>query len=116
MEATPQLKWLVAGFPPRRPGSGIYGGQSGVGAGFLRVLRSPLPKSFIPPASTSSQSPGADTRRSRDEPITRPRSSADCPRSSNRNETESFKEAAKAQNWAVEPQEKKNNMELENTA
>jgi hypothetical protein len=41
-----------------------------------------------------------------DELITRPRSPADCPRSSNRNETESFMEAAKAQNWAVEPQEK----------
>jgi hypothetical protein len=32
---------------------------------------------------------------------------ADWPRSSNRNETESFVEAAKAQNWAVEPQERK---------
>jgi hypothetical protein len=42
-----------------------------------------------------------------DEPITRPRSPADCPRSSNRNETESFMEAAKAQNWAIEPQKKK---------
>jgi hypothetical protein len=30
-----------------------------------------------------------------------------CPISSNRNETESFMEAAKAQNWAVEPQGKK---------
>jgi hypothetical protein len=39
--------------------------------------------------------------------ITRPRSPADCPRSSNRNEIESFLEAAKAQNWAVEPQEKR---------
>jgi hypothetical protein len=39
--------------------SGICGGQSGVGAGFLRVLRFPLP--FIPPISPSSQSPGADT-------------------------------------------------------
>jgi hypothetical protein len=39
--------------------SGICGGQSGVGAGFLRVLRFPLP--FIPPISPSSQSPGAST-------------------------------------------------------
>jgi hypothetical protein len=39
--------------------SGICGGQSGVGAGFLRVLRFPLP--FIPPNSPSSQSPGAGT-------------------------------------------------------
>jgi hypothetical protein len=39
--------------------SGIYGGQSGAGAGFLRVLRFPLP--FIPPNSPSSQSPGAGT-------------------------------------------------------
>jgi hypothetical protein len=39
--------------------------------------------------------------------VTLSRSPADCPRSSNRNETESFIEAAKAQNWVVEPQEKK---------
>jgi hypothetical protein len=39
--------------------SGICGGQSGVGGGFLRVLRFPLP--FIPPNSPSSQSPGAGT-------------------------------------------------------
>jgi hypothetical protein len=39
--------------------SGICGGQSGVKAGFLRVLRFPLP--FIPPISPSSQSPGAGT-------------------------------------------------------
>jgi hypothetical protein len=39
--------------------SGICGGQSGVGAGFLRVLRFPLP--FIPQNSPSSQSPGAGT-------------------------------------------------------
>jgi hypothetical protein len=39
--------------------SGIRGGQSGAGAGFLRVLRFPLP--FIPPNSPSSQSPGAGT-------------------------------------------------------
>jgi hypothetical protein len=38
---------------------GIFGGQSGAGAGFLRVLRFPLP--FIPPNSPSSQSPGAGT-------------------------------------------------------
>jgi hypothetical protein len=39
--------------------SGICGGQSGAGAGFLRELRFPLP--FIPPISPSSQSPGAGT-------------------------------------------------------
>jgi hypothetical protein len=39
--------------------SGICGGQSGAGAGFLRVLRFPLP--FIQPNSPSSQSPGAGT-------------------------------------------------------
>jgi hypothetical protein len=38
--------------------SGICGGQSGPGMGFLRVLRFPLPI-FIPPNSPSSQSPGA---------------------------------------------------------
>jgi hypothetical protein len=41
--------------------SGICGGQSGFGAGFLRVHRFPLPI-FIPPNSpSSSQSPGAGT-------------------------------------------------------
>jgi hypothetical protein len=46
---------LDAGFPPRRPGFaswqhvGVCGGQSGTGAGFLRVLRFPLP--IIPPIS-----------------------------------------------------------------
>jgi hypothetical protein len=40
--------------------SGICGGQSGAGAGFLRVIRFPLPI-FIPPNSPSSQSPGAGT-------------------------------------------------------
>jgi hypothetical protein len=39
--------------------SGICGGKSGVGAGFLQVFRFPLP--FIPPNSPSSQSPGAGT-------------------------------------------------------
>jgi hypothetical protein len=33
--------------------SGICGGQSGAGAGFLRVFRVPLP-TFIPPISPSS--------------------------------------------------------------
>jgi hypothetical protein len=47
--------------------------------------------------------PQADTQRPCDELITRPRSPTDSPRSSNRNETESFMRAAKAQNWAVEP-------------
>jgi hypothetical protein len=41
--------------------SGIYDGQSGSGAGFLRILRFPLPI-FIPPNSpSSSQLPGAGT-------------------------------------------------------
>jgi hypothetical protein len=40
--------------------SGICGGQSGVVAGFLRVLRFPLPI-FIPPNSPLSLSPGAGT-------------------------------------------------------
>jgi hypothetical protein len=40
--------------------SGICGGQSGAGVGFLRVLEFPLPV-FIPPNSPSSQSPGAGT-------------------------------------------------------
>jgi hypothetical protein len=37
------------------------GGQNGAGAGFLRVLRFPLPKPFIPSTSPSSQSPRAGT-------------------------------------------------------
>jgi hypothetical protein len=36
--------------------SGICGGQSGAGAGFLRVLRFPLPF-FIPPIAPQSPSP-----------------------------------------------------------
>jgi hypothetical protein len=49
--------------PGSRPGlaSGICGGQSGVGTGFLLVLRFPLPKPFIPPTSPSSKSPGVGT-------------------------------------------------------
>jgi hypothetical protein len=70
---------------------------------FSEYFDSPAQKSFIPPTSPSSQSTGADTQRPCEELITRPRSSADCPKSSNRNETESFMEAAKAQNWTVEP-------------
>jgi hypothetical protein len=50
---------LVAGIPPPGPGfasgqaCGAYGGQSGTGAGFLRVLRIPL-SIIIPPVSPSS--------------------------------------------------------------
>jgi hypothetical protein len=56
----PKLKRLVAGFPPRRPGfdpgsTGICDGQSGAGAGFLRVLRFPLPI-FIPKITPQSSS------------------------------------------------------------
>jgi hypothetical protein len=40
--------------------SGICGGQSGAGAGFLRVLLFPLPN-FVPSDSPSTQSPGACT-------------------------------------------------------
>jgi hypothetical protein len=40
--------------------SGICGGQSGAGAGFVRALRFPLTV-FMPPNSPSSQSPGAGT-------------------------------------------------------
>jgi hypothetical protein len=38
---------------------GVCGGQSGTGAGFLRVFRFPLP--IIPQISPSSSSPGAGT-------------------------------------------------------
>jgi hypothetical protein len=46
------------GGPGSRPGleNEISGGESGVGAGFLRVLRFPLPKPFISPSSPSSSS------------------------------------------------------------
>jgi hypothetical protein len=63
--AVPLLKQLVAGFPPRRPGSRpgrareVCGGQSGTGVGFLRVLRFPLP--IIIPPTSSLQSSGAGT-------------------------------------------------------
>jgi hypothetical protein len=55
-------RWLpttVARVRSRVWSSGICGGQSGAGAGFLQVLRFPLPI-FIPPNSPS-LSPGADT-------------------------------------------------------
>jgi hypothetical protein len=45
-------RWL----PPRFWSSGICGGQSGAGAGFLLVLRFPLPI-FIPPTAPQSPSP-----------------------------------------------------------
>jgi hypothetical protein len=42
-----------------RAACGVCGGQRGTGAGFLRVLRFPLP--IIAPISPSSKSPGAGT-------------------------------------------------------
>jgi hypothetical protein len=54
-EAVPWLRRFVAGLSPRRPGfnpgvnpRGICGGQSGIGIGFLQVLRF-SPVNFIPP-------------------------------------------------------------------
>jgi hypothetical protein len=58
-KAMPQLKQLAAGFPLWRPrfvsrqACGVCGGQSGTGAGFLRVLQFPLPI-IIPPISPPS--------------------------------------------------------------
>jgi hypothetical protein len=52
-------RWLptaAAGVRIRVESCGICGGQSGAGAGFLRVLRCPLPI-FIPPISPQSPSP-----------------------------------------------------------
>jgi hypothetical protein len=72
---------------------------------FSEYFGFPCQKPLIPPNSPSSQSLWEDTQRPCDELITRPRSPADCPRSSARNETESFMETAKAQNWAVVAQE-----------
>jgi hypothetical protein len=101
--------WLpTVGAPGSRPclASGICGGQSGVGAGFLCVLWFPLQKTILfhqllhhhnHPGQLAEALQWADHR---------PRSPADCPRSSNWNETESFMEVAKAQNWAVEPPKK----------
>jgi hypothetical protein len=57
-------RWLpTAAATGSRPGlaSGISGGQSDVGASFLRVLRFPLPKPFIPPTSPSSSSSSSQT-------------------------------------------------------
>jgi hypothetical protein len=56
-------RWLpTAAVRGSSPGlvSGICGRESGAGAGFLRVLRFPLPI-FIPPNSPLSQSLGAGT-------------------------------------------------------
>jgi hypothetical protein len=55
-------RWLstaAARVQSRLWSSGICGGLSDAGAGFLRVLRFPLP--FIPPNSLFTQSPGAST-------------------------------------------------------
>jgi hypothetical protein len=53
------IRRLVAGFPPRRSiqirSCGICDGQRGTGAGFLRVLRFPLPI-VIPPTAPHSSS------------------------------------------------------------
>jgi hypothetical protein len=52
-------RWLstaAARVRSRVSSSGICGGQSGAGAGFLRVLRFPLPI-FIPPIAPQSPSP-----------------------------------------------------------
>jgi hypothetical protein len=57
--AAPYLKRLVAGFPPRRPGSSHVGfvvDKVGAGAGFRRALQFSLPI-FIPPISPQSPSP-----------------------------------------------------------
>jgi hypothetical protein len=56
-------RWLptaAARVQTRLWSSGICVGQSGAGAGFLRILRFPLPI-FIPPNSPPSQSPWAGT-------------------------------------------------------
>jgi hypothetical protein len=53
------IRWLptaAARVQTRVQACGICGGQSGSGAGFLRVLRFPLPI-FIPPISPQSPSP-----------------------------------------------------------
>jgi hypothetical protein len=44
------IRWLPTA--AARVACGVCGGQSGIGAGFLRVLRFPLP--IIPPVSPSS--------------------------------------------------------------
>jgi hypothetical protein len=64
-KAVPQLRWLVAGFPQRRPGfelgvwsCWICGGQGATGAGVLRVLRFPKPTLISPTAPLSHLSSG----------------------------------------------------------
>jgi hypothetical protein len=53
-------RWLPTAARVRvRASCGVRGGQSGTGAGFLRVFRFPLP--IIPPISASSLSTGAGT-------------------------------------------------------
>jgi hypothetical protein len=66
--AAPAIAQTVSRWLPTAPAlvrarvwsSGIYGGQSGAGAGFLRVVRFPM-SIFIPQNSPSSQSPGTST-------------------------------------------------------
>jgi hypothetical protein len=53
------LRLLAAGFPGSIPGNvtgGICGVQSGTGAGFPQVLRSPMPLDISPTAPHSSSS------------------------------------------------------------
>jgi hypothetical protein len=69
-------------------------------------LRSPLPKT-VHSTKLSITITWGSQQRPCDELISRPRSTADCPRSSNRSEMESFMEATKAQTWAVEPKGKR---------
>jgi hypothetical protein len=111
--ASPYLKQLVAGFPRRRPGSAPGSGKWDLWWTKWRRGRF-SPSTSVSPAKTIHSTNFSiitiirgSWQRPCDELITDPRSPADCPRSSNRNEMESFMEAAKAQNWAVEPQGKK---------
>jgi hypothetical protein len=55
------LRTAAARVRARVLSNGICGGQSGAGAGFLRLVQFPLLKAFVPPNSPSSQSPGAGT-------------------------------------------------------
>jgi hypothetical protein len=92
-----------------RPGlaSGTCGGQSGVEAGFLKVLWFPLPKLFISPTHNHSgqTSRGLATSWSPVQGVLL--TVLDLVTEMKR---KSFMEAAKAQNWAVEPQVEKKNV------
>jgi hypothetical protein len=109
------MKRLVASFPPRRPQFAPGSDKWDLWSTKLRRGRFSPSTSVFPAKNRSFHQllhhhnhpmQLAEALRRADHPSKKKKSPADCPRSSNWNETESFMEAAKAQNRAVKPWEK----------